>query len=416
MNRLVTPLAILAAAFALTYAPAPASAADFTWTGAADLNPEQENWSNPANWEGIVPAGSVGRLTFPARPEPPCGEQHNEFEACYLSKNDISGLAVNAISIDDGVPYLLSGNLIRLGTGGMTASPSANDPRRVRVPQLEMPIVLTAPQTWSIAGGHGQQLGVDAGVSGESESLGIHFRDSGFLNLSSDVEVGRVSISGAGGFAGGLSLAVPPGSKSPASLNGADRRPVDVKGASLSAFGPGSTIGPLTMSGGHLQVGQSAPPNGTLTVAGPLTLGSRASLELFIDGSGKAPGTDFSQLRVAGKASLHGAHLRLAGGSSQQGRAKLRGTQGRKHLSADQGRRRAQRQIPRDPRRSHDPAPILQWPRCAHGQDRLPASCRGRHGTAVGLRFPGIELDATVRVQGCLHCLYLAEVLQGQSR
>ena len=84
----------------------------------------------------------------------------------------------------------------------MTASPSANDPRRVRVPQLEMPIVLTAPQTWSIAGGHGQQLGVDAGVSGESESLGIHFRDFGSLNLSSDVEVGRVSISGAGGLSG----------------------------------------------------------------------------------------------------------------------------------------------------------------------------------------------------------------------
>ena len=315
MNRLVTPLAILAAAFALTYAPAPASAADFTWTGAADLNPEQENWSNPANWEGIVPAGSVGRLTFPARPEPPCGEQHNEFEACYLSKNDISGLAVNAISIDDGVPYLLSGNLIRLGTGGMTASPSANDPRRVRVPQLEMPIVLTAPQTWSIAGGHGQQLGVDAGVSGESESLGIHFRDSGFLNLSSDVEVGRVSISGAGG----LSLAAPPGSRSPASLNGADGRPVDVRGANLSAFGAGSIIGPLTMSRGHLQVGQSFPPNGTLTVAGPLNLGSRASLFLYIDSSGTIPGTDFSQLRVAGKASLHGAHLRLGGGSSHPG-------------------------------------------------------------------------------------------------
>jgi hypothetical protein len=178
-----------------------------------------------------------------------------------------------------------------------------------------MPFVLTAPQTWSIAGGHGQQLGVDGGVSGESESLAIHFRDSGFLNLSSDVEVGRVSISGAGG----LSLAAPPGSRSPASLNGADGRPVDVRGANLTAFGAGSTIGPLTMSRGHLQVGQSFPPNGTLTVAGPLNLGSRASLSLYIDSSGTIPGTDFSQLRVAGKASLHGAHLRLGGGSSHPG-------------------------------------------------------------------------------------------------
>ena len=319
MNRRVTPLAILAAAAVLMYAPAAALAANFSWTGTAARNPEEDNWSNPANWEGTVPTGSVGRLTFAARPEPPCGEQPGEVLACYLSKNDISGLAVNAISIDDGVPYLLSGNPISLGAGGVTASPSASDPRRGAVPQLELPIVLTAPQTWSIAGGHGQQLGVDGGVSGASENLGIHFRDSGFLNLSSDVEVGRVSISAAGRLAGGLSLAAPPGNKTPPSLNGADGHPVDVKGANLSAFGAGSTVGPLTMSSGHLQVGQGYPPNGTLTVAGSLNLGSRASLFLYVDSSGTIPGTDFSQLRVAGTARLHGAHLRLAGGSSHPG-------------------------------------------------------------------------------------------------
>jgi hypothetical protein len=319
VNRRFILLGILAAALVLLCAPAVALALDFGWTGGAARNPEEDNWSNPANWEGAVPAGSVGRLTFAALPEPPCGPQPGEVVACYLSKNDISGLAVNAISIDDGVPYLLSGNPIMLGNGGLTAAPSASDPRRMAVPQLELPIVLTAPQTWSIGGSHGQQLGVDASVSGESESLGIHFSDSGFLNLSSDVEVGRISISGAGKFAGGLSLAAPPGSKHPASLNGADRRPVDVKGAGLSAFGPGSTIGPLTVSRGPLQVGQGGPPNGTLTVAGPLTLGSDASLSLYINSSGTIPGTDFSQIRVAGKASLNGAHLRLGGGSSHRG-------------------------------------------------------------------------------------------------
>jgi hypothetical protein len=315
VTRLLRPLATLAAALVLLYAPASGSAADFSWTGAADVNPEADSWSNPANWEGTVPAGSVGRLIFPALPEPPCGQQPDEFVACYLSRNDIAGLAVNAISIDDGLPYFLSGNPIRLGQGGVAASPSARDPRRLIVPQLALPIVLTAPQTWSIAGGHGQQLGVDSGVSGESDSLGIHFRDSGFLNLTSDVEVGRVSISGSGG----LSLAGPPGSNRPASLNGADGRRVDLKGANLAAYGPGSTIGPLSVSRGHLQVGQSYPPNGSLSVAGALNLGSRASLFLYIDGGGNVPGTDFSQLRVAGKANLHGAHLRLGGGSSHPG-------------------------------------------------------------------------------------------------
>jgi len=319
VNRLFILLGILAAALVLLCAPAAAVASDFAWTGTAARNPEEDNWSNPANWEGTVPTGSVDRLTFAALPEPPCGRQPDEVVACYLSKNDISGLAVNAISIDDGVPYLLSGNPIMLGKGGLTAAPSARDPRRIIVPQLELPIVLTAPQTWSIAGSHGQQLGADASVSGESESLGIRFSDSGFLNLSNDVEVGRVSISGAGKFAGGLSLAASPGSKHPASLNAADRRPVDVKGAGLSAFGPGSMIGPLTMSRGPLQVGQAAPPNGTLTVAGPLTLGSHSSLGLYINSSGAIPGVDFSQIRVAGKASLNGAHLRLRGGSSHRG-------------------------------------------------------------------------------------------------
>lgn len=317
MNRLVTLLAILGAALALMYAPAAAFSADFTWTGTAALDPHEDSWSNPANWGGTVPAGSVGRLTFPTLPEPPCSSQPTELITCYQGKNDISGLAVNAISIDDGVAYLLSGNPIRLGKGGVTASPSASDPRIVLVPQLELPIVLTAPQTWSIVGGpHGQQLGVDASVSGESESLGIHFRASGFLNLSNDVEVGRVSISGGGG----LSLAAPPGSEGSPSLNGADGHLVQLgRGSTLSAFSPRSVIGPLTVSRGHLQVGESVPPEGTLTVAGPLTLDSGASLSLYIDRSGTTPGTDFSQLRVAGKASLHDAHLRLGGGSSRRG-------------------------------------------------------------------------------------------------
>jgi hypothetical protein len=315
-------LAILAAALALMQAPAAAFAADFTWTGTAAVNPEADNWSTPANWEGTVPAGSVGRLTFPALPEPPCGTQPDEFAACYLSKNDISGLVVNSISIDDGVSYLLSGNSVRLGRGGLTAAPSASDPRMVLVPQLELPLMLSAPQTWSIVGGsHGQQLGVDGAVTGESESLGIHFRESGFLNLSNDVEVGRVSISGGGG----LSLARPPGSEGLLSLNGADGNPVELgKGSSLAAYGLHSAIGPLTVRSGRLQVGEGLPPEGTLTVAGSLKLDSRTNVSLYI-AHGATPGTDFSQLRVSGKVHLHGAHLRLGGVSSRKGHGQCAG-------------------------------------------------------------------------------------------
>lgn len=318
MSRFAASLTILGAALALVYAPAAAFAADFTWTGTAALDPHADTWSNPANWGGTVPAGNVGRLSFRALPEPPCSSKPSELITCYQGKNDISDLVVNAISIDDGVAFLLSGNSVTLGSGGLTASPSANDPRIVLVPQLELPLMLSAPQTWSIVGGpHGQQLGVDGAVTGESESLGVHFSASGFLNLSNDVEVGRVSISGGGG----LSLVRPPGDEGPLSLNGTDGNPVELgKGSSLAAYDPHSAIGPLTVRGGKLQIGEGLPPEGVLTVAGSLKLDSRTNLSLYIAHSGATPGTDFSQLRVAGKVSLHGAHLRLGGVSSRNGR------------------------------------------------------------------------------------------------
>lgn len=323
MSRLAASLAFLVAALTLMYAPTAAFAVDFTWTGTAALDPHADSWSNPANWGGAVPAGNVGRLSFRALPEPPCSSRPSQLITCYQGKNDISDLLVNAISIDDGVGFLLSGNSVTLGSGGLTASPSANDPRIVLVPQLELPLVLSAPQTWSIVGGpHGQQLGVDGAVTGESERLGIHFSASGFLNLSNDVEVGRVSISGGGG----LSLARPPGGEGPLSLNGTDRNPVELgKGSILAAYGPHSAVGPLTVRGGRLQIGQGLPPEGALTVAGSLKFDSRTNLSLYIAHSGAAPGTDFSQLRVAGKVNLHGAHLRLGGVSSRNGRRQCAG-------------------------------------------------------------------------------------------
>jgi hypothetical protein len=319
VGRLVGPLAAFGAALALLCAPAAAGAADFTWTGAAAVNPEEGQWSNAANWGGTAPAGSVGRLTFPALPEPPCSSQPGQFVTCYLTKNDISGLEIEAISIDDGVNYLLSGNPITLGRGGLTAAPSAADPQIVLVPQVELPIVLSAPQTWTIAGGpNNQQLGLDANVTGQSEDLGIQLSAFGFLSVRGDVEVGRVSVTGQGGLALGPT-------PNDGSLNGADKNPVEFGGGSaLVAYGPHSTIGPLTMSSGTLQVG-SGIPEGTLSVSGPLGLDSRVNLNLYISHGGTTPGTESSQLRVAGKANLNGAHLILGGVGSGNGQRSCAG-------------------------------------------------------------------------------------------
>src|SRR5438045_1733573 len=99
--------------------PAHAAAADFTWTGLAGVTA----WSNANNWAGAAaPSGSVGTLTFPALTSFLC-TQEPPIRNCYSGFNDIAGLSVDAITIDDGVRYQLGGSQpLTLGAGGITAT------------------------------------------------------------------------------------------------------------------------------------------------------------------------------------------------------------------------------------------------------------------------------------------------------
>src|SRR6266566_7405810 len=123
-------------------------AADFTWSGAASFAPPSAaaGWSNGPNWQGgTSPSGSVGTLTFPLLTNGACTSTPPT-ATCYHSNNDITGISATAISIDDGGLYLISGNGIALGAGGLTAATSAPLPGHDGV---SLPITLAADQTWS---------------------------------------------------------------------------------------------------------------------------------------------------------------------------------------------------------------------------------------------------------------------------
>lgn len=126
-------LVVASACWLLPVANASA-APDFTWSGAEPLG--ASNWSNGGNWGGTAPSGSVGTLAFPALTSPAC-TANPPTATCHQSNNDVSGLNVSALSIDDGVGYQISGKAITLGAGGITASPS--DPGFKRVEQGQFP-------------------------------------------------------------------------------------------------------------------------------------------------------------------------------------------------------------------------------------------------------------------------------------
>lgn len=290
-----------------------AAVSDFQWTGATQLAAQgSTDWSTTTNWlGGVAPSGSVGTLSFPALTSGAC--QGAASDSCYSSDNDINGISANAISIDDGVPYHIFGTGITLANG-ITAAPSANDPGQGG-PSLGVPITLGASQTWSVAGGamH-QQIYVSGAVTGTTFTLGVNFSSAALLGLTADDEVGAVTVSGDGQILLGNPFSV-------GSLNATDGRQVIFhNGAGLFASSLGSQIGAVSMTGGSLQIGQglaSAPTNdGTLAVAGPLSLSSSAQTlaTFYIDQNGTTPGSDFSQLTATGAVDLGtDAKLTLSG-------------------------------------------------------------------------------------------------------
>ncbi len=301
-RRLAGVLATLISTAALLIGPATASAlTNYTWSGEAAAGTE---WSSGDNWEGsAAPSGAVGELTFPALTSHAC-EFGSSTGTCYHSKNDVSGLSADKLSIDNGVGYSVSGNPITLGSGGMNVYASPNSGEFPST-QLGLQITLGAPQTWSLVGNSEiPQLDVEA-ITGSSNSLGIDFNEYITVLGIKEAEVGAITASGHG------TVEIDSGG----SLNGDDKNEVGLSGGIHLVANPSSTLGPLSVTGSEIQVGNGFLPGGTLAVEGGVTLDPTSELLLFLLQSGTGAGTDYSQLSSSGAVNLANATLTLSGGN-----------------------------------------------------------------------------------------------------
>ena len=314
----------LAAVAALLLVPATASAVtppSFTWSGAGGIS--DTSWSDEANWDAGMPAGTVGTLDFPSASCP--AQTMSPF--CD-STNNIPGLTVEKLEIEgkklavEG-DYYLAGEGIMLGEGGLSMSTSAEPSRAA----IGLPITIDAQQSWSITGNGGAnsygsaQLDLEKPLTGPAgDPLAIEVKDGAILNLDRvDNEVGPLTITGAGAGHpasenGDVELVESPlGAPIDPELNAIDGKPINVIDA---GFGGEGKIGPLTSTGADVDAGdvRRVPyePEGKLETPGA-TFDSTSEVDLYMN---EVPAplpayTSISQLTSTGTIELGGSRLGL---------------------------------------------------------------------------------------------------------
>jgi hypothetical protein len=285
-----------------------AGATSFTWTGEAPAS--TPNWSSGANWGGSGPSGgSTVGLSFPHLTEATCATS-SPTEACYTSNNDLAGMTVESMQIDDGDEYFIEGQGVTLGGGGLSASPASGSSGSAG-DILVLPMSLGAPQTWSIAGRSGGAIGENGvllagNVTGSANALTVDLSNGPGFYLAGDTEVGPLTIQGANTSGAGVSNGVAAlfGSQ----LNSSDGNPVTL--SHIFFFGAGS-VGPLTGVGAEVYVAIGGePPAGTLQAASA-TFDSASELDFEVDGPGTLAGSDYSRLTSSGNVDLGGASVSL---------------------------------------------------------------------------------------------------------
>ena len=259
------------------------------------------SWSDAGSWAGgVAPSGAVGTLTFPEVGPCPCFSTQ--------AADDIAGLSVSGLSIDDSVGYDLvgSGEPLALGAGGITATPSSGNGSRAALPSL----TLTAPQTWTVIGDNGSAgLAVGNTSGGGGDTLAINLSDGAYLPVFGDIETGALSLNGSGKLTQYYPL-----------LNATSGGPVSISGGTTLLMPSGET-GPLTVSDGTVAINGFAEDGAavsarTLSIRGAATLGSEATLSLeFGSEFFETVGTedDQAQLRATGPINLGGATLNFTG-------------------------------------------------------------------------------------------------------
>ena len=282
------------------------SVPSFTWSGRSAVVSESSfDWSLGANWLGEETPTfdeAVRTLTFP--PLSSACEGRRPADACYDSENDVSGLSANVLRLDNANDYVIAGDQISIGSGGLTASP-ASGPVGPAGDVIAVPLELNASQTWHVSGRG--SLSEEAGlllagdVAGAGSALEIGLSEDPVLYLAEDdIEVGPLSIDGAntaqlGVFNGVVGLLN-------GRLNASDGQPVSLSHLFLTGAG---AVGALTTDDAEVDVGD--PANGIEVASATLDPASR--LEFNIAGSGATPKTEYSQLVSQGAIALAGADL-----------------------------------------------------------------------------------------------------------
>jgi hypothetical protein len=302
----------------LVFSTAAAAATGLTWIG---VDASEPNWSLSDNWTGggagATPT-SAESLDFPAGLSG-CG-------TCYVAKDDVPSLDITGLTIDDGSDdYELGADA---SNDPLTLGPAVSAPALAATTnsttagsaRLGMPLILDAPQTWSIDGGDTDpgegQLVLAGGLTAtnaSSDTLQINFSNDPFLQLYGDNEVGAVTADGADPSDSGV-LAYLNGSiglNAGAELN-ANGNSITLNDAGI--WGDG-TVGPLSSYGGVIAPGAGDPP-GDMTVDGGVTLDSASAFSPLIDNSGTTPEADYAQLAATGNVDLGSSDLDIESGSN----------------------------------------------------------------------------------------------------
>lgn len=309
--------------FALLVGARAASAATIasaTWAGAdATGFPE---WSAASNWStgagNSVPGDgdTINTLNFPE-----LSGCNTLTMACYEASNDLTGLTVNRLDIDDGVyqdeHYEIDGNTPITLAGGITAASTSS--KSSQQTEINPPITFGGPQTWSISGNFANTGGTDVlwmggNLTGASDSLGVTLADGGDLQLLGTDEVGAVTITGlntgdTGSFSaqnGTLILANIDDSAS--DLNGKNGNAVSITDAALTANN--ASIGSLTVDDGQTSIGDTGNSVQTLSIKGSATFDG-GLLNAYISAPGTKAGTDYPQISATGTLDLNGVQLEL---------------------------------------------------------------------------------------------------------
>ncbi len=291
------------------FGSASAAGATYTWVGEG-TKPE---WSNPANWSNAgqpLAESSVETLAFPRLHPLDCYEQP-PLLTCFASENDLHGLSVGEIQLDDADEYVLSGDELTLGAGGILAEGPAGSGGFAN---LKLPLDLGASQKWNISGGpiggNGVAVGSEVSGSGSALTVALNHRGSVYFLRGAHVETGNVLIESSDATRGFVGL-------TEGTINRNDGHSLTLRGVALEAF-DGATGGlvlenPITLVGAFEydeETGTEAGLSGTLATQSA-SIGA-GTLILPITGTAGYPGHDFSQLTSFGGVTINGGLLDIS--------------------------------------------------------------------------------------------------------